>query len=82
MTFKKSVELQEFAKVVPADRILIETDAPYLAPEPFRGKINEPALVVHTAAMLAQLRGVSGADLAAQTTQNFFTLFNKARMIP
>lgn len=82
VTFKKSVELQEFAKVVPADRILIETDAPYLAPQPFRGKINEPALVVHTAAMLAQLRGDSGTDFAAQTTQNFFTLFNKARMTP
>lgn len=82
VTFKKSVELQEFAKVVPADRILIETDAPYLAPEPFRGKINEPALVVHTAAMLAQLRGASGTDFATQTTQNFFTLFNKARMTP
>lgn len=82
VTFKKSVELQEFARVVPADRILIETDAPYLAPEPFRGKINEPALVVHTASMLAQLRGVDESDLAAQTTQNFFTLFNKARMAP
>lgn len=82
VTFKKSVELQEFSRVVPADRILIETDAPYLAPEPFRGKINEPALVVHTASMLAQLRGISESHLAADTTRNFFTLFNKARMAP
>lgn len=80
VTFRKSVELQVFAKDVPADRILIETDAPYLAPEPFRGKINEPALVVHTAEMVARLRGVDTSALAAQTSRNFFTLFNKAQM--
>lgn len=80
VTFKKSVELQEFAKAVPADRILIETDAPYLAPEPFRGKINEPALVVHTADMIAKLRGVNLDEFSEQTSRNFFTLFNKAQL--
>lgn len=80
VTFKKSVALQDFAKDVPADRILIETDAPYLAPEPFRGKINEPALVAHTAEMLAKLRGVNLDEFAAQTSRNFFTLFNKAQL--
>lgn len=81
VTFKKSVELQAFAKDVPADRILIETDAPYLAPEPFRGKINEPALVTHTASMLSELRGINLDEFARQTSANFFTLFNKARLV-
>ena len=80
VTFKKSVDLHEFAKAVPADRILIETDSPYLAPEPFRGKVNQPALVVHTAEMIATLRGVNLDEFAAQTSRNFFTLFNKAHM--
>ncbi len=81
VTFKKSVDLQAFAKDVPADRILIETDAPYLAPEPFRGKVNEPALVAHAAAMLAKLRGINLDEFAAQTSRNFFTLFNKAQLV-
>lgn len=80
VTFKKSVELQQFCRAVPLDRILVETDAPYLAPEPYRGKINEPALVVHTAAKVAELKGLSPAELAAQTSRNFFTLFNKAQL--
>ncbi|MDE1152201.1 MAG: TatD family hydrolase [Micavibrio sp.] len=79
VTFKKSEELREIARTVPLDRILVETDSPYLAPMPHRGKRNEPAFVVHTAQLVAELKGVSLEDLAAQTTQNFFTLFNKAK---
>lgn len=78
VTFKKSVELQEFARDVPLDRILVETDAPYLAPEPHRGDINEPALVVHTGSFVARLKGISEKDMASRSTQNFFTLFDKA----
>lgn len=81
VTFKKSTDLQDFAKDVPADRILIETDSPYLAPEPFRGKVNQPALVAHTADMLAKLRGVNLDEFADQTSRNFFTLFNKAKLV-
>lgn len=81
VTFKKSVELQAFAKDVPADRILIETDSPYLAPEPFRGKVNQPALVVHTCEFLSSLRGVNKDEFATQTAENFLTLFNKAKLI-
>ena len=64
---------------MPADRLLVETDSPYLAPEPHRGATNEPALVVHTGEMLAALRGVSAAEMARQTTENFFRLFPGAR---
>jgi TatD DNase family protein len=78
VTFKKAQELQEFAKTVPLDRILIETDAPYLAPEPHRGQINEPALVVHTAKYLADLHSISKEKLASITKTNFFNLFDKA----
>jgi TatD DNase family protein len=77
VTFKKSEELRAIAREVPLDRILVETDAPYLAPEPMRGKINEPAFVVHTAARLAAVKGVSEAELARATNDNFFRLFNK-----
>jgi TatD DNase family protein len=77
VTFKKSDALREIAKAVPLDRLLIETDAPYLAPEPYRGKINEPAFVVHTAKALAEIKGVSAEELAAATTENFFRLFRK-----
>lgn len=70
-TFPKSAEIREAARITPADRLLIETDAPYLAPAPHRGKRNEPAFVVHTAAKLAEVRGVSLADLADRTTANF-----------
>lgn len=80
VTFKKSVELQGFARDVPLDHILIETDSPYLAPEPYRGKINEPALVVHTAQMVADLKQVSVAELADISTKNFFDLFSKAEL--
>jgi TatD DNase family protein len=66
-------------KTVPLDRLLVETDAPYLAPMPYRGKRNEPSFVVNTAAMLAELKGVSTEELAAATTENFFRLFTKAK---
>lgn len=78
VTFKKSTELQDFAKAVPADRILVETDAPYLAPEPHRGDVNEPALVVHTGEFVAKLRNEDPSIVAHQTTENFFRLFPKA----
>jgi len=78
LTFKKADALRDAVKDLPVERLLVETDAPYLAPVPKRGKQNEPAYVVHTAAALAELKGVSEADIAAITTQNFRTLFAKA----
>ena len=77
VTFKKSDELRAIAASLPADRFLVETDAPYLAPGPYRGKRNEPAYVVETAKVLADVRGVSFDEIARQTTQNFFRLFGK-----
>jgi len=77
VSFKKSDALRAIACDVPLDRLLVETDAPYLAPEPFRGKTNEPAFVVHTAAALAKARGVPAEAIAAATTDNFFRLFKK-----
>jgi TatD DNase family protein len=71
VTFPKAIELQEAARGAPADRILLETDAPYLAPVPKRGKRNEPSFMVETARKLADLRGVSLEQIAAITTQNF-----------
>ena len=75
VTFKNAKAIQEVAKKVPDDRLLIETDAPYLAPVPNRGKPNEPAYVRHTAEFLAELRGVDFETLAQQTTQNYYRLF-------
>jgi len=80
VTFRNAVEIQEVAQFVPADRFLVETDAPYLAPVPFRGKTNEPGFVRHTAEKLAELRGESFERIAGQSTENFFRLFSKARM--
>jgi TatD DNase family protein len=77
LTFKKADALRDIAMAVPYDRVLVETDAPYLAPEPFRGKTNEPSFVVKTAARLAALRGVSEAEMARTTTETFFHLFKK-----
>ena len=79
VTFKKSDGLRDIAKSVPLDRLLVETDAPFLAPEPFRGKTNEPAYVVHTAKALAHVKGISPEELAAATSENFFRLFGKVR---
>lgn len=77
LTFPKSEELREIAKTVPVERMLVETDAPYLAPKPFRGKRNEPAYVAHTAAVLAQTLGIGEAEIAAATTENAFRIFSK-----
>jgi TatD DNase family protein len=79
VTFKKSEQLRDVVKTVPIDRILVETDSPYLAPMPHRGKTNEPAFVTHTAAMVAGLKGVTRDELAAETSANFFRLFAKAQ---
>jgi TatD DNase family protein len=77
ITFPKSVELREIAADMPADRILVETDSPYLAPVPFRGKRNEPAFVAHTAAKLAEIRGITTEVLAELTAVNFRRLYPK-----
>jgi len=77
LTFKNSAALRAIAAELPAERILVETDAPYLAPGPFRGKRNEPAYVAEIAKVLADVRGVSFDEIARQTTENFFALFRK-----
>lgn len=78
VTFKKSDELREIARRVPIDRMLVETDAPFLAPTPKRGQRNEPAYVAHTAKILADLHGLSVDALGARTSENFFRLFSRA----
>jgi TatD DNase family protein len=78
VSFKNAHEIQEAAKFVPLDRLLIETDSPYLAPVPFRGKTNNPSLLIHTAECIANLRNISLDKLATATSNNFFTLFKKA----
>jgi len=75
VTFKKAKNLRDAARVVPLDKLLVETDCPFLTPEPNRGKRNEPAYVVHTARFLADLKGVEFETLAAQTTKNFLDFF-------
>ena len=77
VTFKKSDDLRAIAEQVPLDRLLVETDAPYLSPEPLRGRTNEPANVVHTARRLAAVKGVSETELARVTSENFAALFKK-----
>lgn len=79
ITFKKSEALRDIAREVPLDRLLIETDAPFLAPDPYRGKLNEPSYVVHTAATLADVKGISLDALADATTDNFFRYYTKAK---
>ncbi len=78
LTFPKSNELREIAADVPLDRLLVETDSPYLAPVPFRGKRNEPAHTVHTAKVLSEVKGLTPEALAELTTRNFRTLYEKA----
>ena len=78
VTFKSAKDLKEVAKMVPLERLLIETDSPYLAPVPHRGKTNEPAWVKHVAEEIARLRGISVDEVASATTANFFTLFRDA----
>lgn len=78
VTFKKNTELQEIAKSVPLDKLLVETDAPYLAPEPMRGKTNEPANVIHTGIFMADLFNLTREEMATRTKENFFRLFDKA----
>jgi TatD DNase family protein len=77
VTFKNAVDLQETARRIPLDRLLIETDAPYLAPVPHRGKRNDPSLVIHVAEKIADLRGITVREVAEASTRNFFNLFSK-----
>ncbi len=77
LTFPKSDAIRDIARAIPAERLLVETDAPYLAPVPHRGKRNEPAFVVHTARKLAEIRGLDAAALASLTVANFRRLFTK-----
>ncbi|MFA5490017.1 MAG: TatD family hydrolase [Candidimonas sp.] len=77
VTFKKAETLHELARKVPLEKLLIETDSPYLAPVPFRGKLNDPSKVIHVAEKIAELKGCSPADVANSSTRNFFNLFNK-----
>ena len=81
VTFKNARDLQETAKTIPQDRLLVETDSPFLAPVPHRGQTCEPAFVADTAAFLADLRGEQLHELAERTTSNFFKLFDKARAV-
>ena len=79
VTFKNATALKEVAKHVPLDRILVETDSPYLAPVPYRGKTNQPAYVKYVAQEIAKLRGISEQEVASATTENFFRLFKHAQ---
>ena len=79
VTFKKAVELQEVARRMPLDRILIETDSPYLAPVPHRGKLNDPSKVIHVAEMIASLRSTTVKEIEEASTSNFYHLFNKLK---
>jgi TatD DNase family protein len=79
ITFKNAHTIKEVAKHVPLDRILVETDSPYLAPTPYRGKTNQPSYVKHVAEEVASLRGISFDEQAAATTENFFRLFKHAK---
>ena len=76
VTFKNALQIKEVAKLVPMDRMLIETDSPYLAPVPYRGKLNQPAYVKHVAEEIALLRGISVAEVGLKTSENFASLFN------
>jgi TatD DNase family protein len=82
VTFKNAKELKEVARIVPMDKMLIETDSPYLAPAPHRGKVNEPAFVLHVAEEIARLREMPLEEVGRVTTDNFFRLFQAARAVP
>jgi TatD DNase family protein len=77
VTFKNAIDLKQVVKAIPLDRILIETDSPYLAPVPYRGKINDPSNVIHVAREIARLKNISVEEVGQITTQNFFKLFSK-----
>ena len=81
VTFKNAQQVQEVATKVPLDRLLIETDSPYLAPVPYRGKTNDPSLVVHVAEKIAELRGITVAEVAQSSKENFYRLFRKAEAV-
>ncbi len=81
VTFKNATELQQVAKTIPLEKMLIETDSPYLAPVPYRGKTNQPAYVLHVAETIAELRGLSVEAVADITTRNYFQLFNGAERL-
>lgn len=80
VTFKNAIDLKEVVRAIPIDRILIETDSPYLAPVPYRGKINDPSNVIHVAEEIAKLKNISVEEVGQITTQNFFKLFSKCRI--
>ena len=80
VTFKSATDLKEVVKAIPLDRMLIETDSPYLAPVPYRGKINDPSNVIHVAEEIAKLKNISVEEVGQVTTQNFFKLFSKCRI--
>ncbi|CAE6949372.1 COG0084 Mg-dependent DNase [Vibrio sp. B1REV9] len=80
MTFRQATELKEVVKALPLERLLIETDSPYLAPVPHRGKENQPAYVVEVAAYIAQLKGCSLAEVGRKTTENFRNLFLQQKL--
>jgi TatD DNase family protein len=78
LTFKRADELRATVRALPLDRLILETDAPYLAPQPFRGKRNEPAYLAHVATTLAEVKGLPVGEVAQATSENFFRLFAKA----
>jgi TatD DNase family protein len=80
VTFKNAIDLKEVVKAIPLDHMLIETDSPYLAPVPYRGKINDPSNVIHVAEEIAKLKNISVEEVGKVTTQNFFKLFSKCHL--
>jgi TatD DNase family protein len=81
VTFKNATELKEVAKTIPLEKMLIETDSPYLAPVPYRGKINDPSYVIHVAEEIAKLKNISVDEVGNITTNNFFKLFYKCNQL-
>jgi TatD DNase family protein len=81
VTFKNALELQEIVKFLPLESLLVETDSPYLAPMPHRGKTNQPAFTKHVVEFIAELKGLSAEEVARQTTENFFKIFKKAERL-